>query len=124
MKGGSGRARAVLAAASLLVLGAVVGIAFDRHLHRSGGGQGNPAAALHEMTMSSIQEELDLTADQRRQIDSIIESRHYALRDAWRAVHTQLGAAVDTVHSEIEGVLTPGQRVRFREWLRESSPPH
>lgn len=124
MNGMSAKARAVLAALSLLVLGAVIGVALDRHLHGSSAAPGNAAAALHEITMSAIEEELDLTIDQRRQIDSIIAARHYALRHAWQAVHSQLGAAVDTVHREIAGVLTPEQRVKFREWLREGNGAH
>lgn len=111
------KARAVLGALSLLVLGAVLGIAIDRHFlshdHVSA------AAAFHDMTMSSLEERLDLTAEQRRQVDSIVASRHNTLRHAWQALHSQLGAAVDTVHDELEAILTPEQRAEFREWLRE-----
>jgi hypothetical protein len=59
------KARAVLAALSLLVLGAVIGIGIDRHLH-AGGGHASAAAAFHDMTISSLDEHVDLTADQRR----------------------------------------------------------
>jgi Spy/CpxP family protein refolding chaperone len=122
--GASGRpnatkARAVLGALSLIVLGAVLGIALDRHLHSSDGH--GPAAAFHEVTMSSLEERLDLTRDQRSRIDSIVGARHSTLRQAWQMLHSQLGAAVDTVHAEVEAVLTPEQRVEFREWLREVS---
>jgi Spy/CpxP family protein refolding chaperone len=120
------RARAVLGALSLMVLGAVIGIAIDRHLgpgeRHLGPGErhASPAAALHEMTMSSLEEHLDLTAAQRLQIESIVAARHESLRYAWQAVHSQLGAAVDTVHQEIEAILTAEQRVAFREWLTET----
>lgn len=116
------KARAVLGALSLLVLGAVLGVAIDRHLlptHRPG-----PAAALHEMTMASLEERLDLSADQRRQIDSIIAGRHATLRHAWQMIHAQLGAAVDSVHQEIEAILTPEQRLEFREWARDVDIDH
>jgi Spy/CpxP family protein refolding chaperone len=114
------KARAVLGAASLVVLGMVLGVAIDRHLlpNRS---HTSAAAALHEMTMASAEERLDLTSDQRRQIDSIIAARHNSLRHAWQAVHSHLGAAVDSVHREIEAILTPAQRSEFREWLREEN---
>ena len=111
------RARAVLGALSLLVLGAVLGIGIDRHL--TSGQPHASAAALHEMAMSSLAERLDLDAEQRRQIDSIVVSRHHALTTTWQMMHMHLGAAVDTVHREIEAVLTPDQRAEFREWLRE-----
>jgi Spy/CpxP family protein refolding chaperone len=113
------RARAVIGALSLMVLGAVIGIAIDRHLG-PGERHASPAAALHDMTMSSLEEHLDLTAAQSRQIESIVAARHESLRYAWQAVHSQLGAAVDTVHQEIEAILTAEQRVAFRAWLTET----
>lgn len=111
------KARAVIGALSLVVLGAVLGIAIDRHFLP--GNHTSAAAAFHDMTMSSLEERLDLTADQRRQIDSIVGARHNTLRHAWQMLHSQLGAAVDTVHAEVEVVLTPEQRIAFREWLRD-----
>lgn len=116
------RARAVLAALSLLVLGAVIGIALDRHLNPAG--PLNPAAAMHEMTMASFEEHVDLTAEQRRQIDDIVAARRHSLSNAWQLIHAQLGAAADTVHQEIEAVLTPEQRTAFREWLRGVDAGH
>jgi hypothetical protein len=117
-------ARAVLGALSLLVLGGVLGVAIDRHLlssdrHPSPGDLHSPAAAFHDAAMSSLTERLDLDADQRRQIDSILAARHHTLRETWQNLHTHLGAALDTVHHEIEAVLTPAQRTAFREWARE-----
>lgn len=126
MNGNPGRpssARAVLAAMSLLVLGAVIGIALDRHLN-AGGGHANPAAAMHEMLMSSLDEDLDLTAEQRRRIDDIVAARRHSLRDAWQMLHAQLGAAADSVHQEINAILTPEQRAAFREWLRGVEAGH
>ena len=121
--GAPSRMRALLAALSLLVLGAVIGIAADRHLHAPRG-HANPAAAIHEMTMSSLDEHIDLTDEQRRQIDDIVAARRHSLRNAWQLVHTQLGAAADTVHQEIEAILTPEQRTAFREWLRGVDSAH
>lgn len=112
------RARAVLAALSLLVLGAVIGIAIDRHLHPDSG-HASAAAAFHEMALSSLDERVDLTAAQRRQIDSIVAARHNTLQHAWQMVHAQLGAAADSVHQDIEAILTPEQRTAFRAWLRD-----
>ena len=114
---GASKARAVLGAVSLLVLGAVIGIAIDRHL--PSGDHRTTAAAFHDMTMSSLEERLDLTPDQRRRIDSLVAARHHSLRRAWQIVHSQLGAAVDSVHQEIDALLDSAQRAEFREWLRD-----
>lgn len=120
-------AKAVVAALSLLVLGGVVGIAVDRHVLSSGrhsapGDRHGHAAAFHEMAMSSLADRLDLEPAQRSRIDSILASRHHTLRRTWQTLHVELGAAVDTVHRDIEAVLTPEQRAAFREWLRRPPP--
>lgn len=121
--GSPSRARAALAALSLLVLGAVIGIAVDRHLH-AGNGHSSAAAVVHDMTMSSLDEHLDLTDEQRRRIDDIVAARRHTLHNAWQLVHEQLGAAADTLHQEIEAILTPEQRTGFREWLRGVDAGH
>jgi Spy/CpxP family protein refolding chaperone len=118
------KARAVLGALSLLVLGGVLGIAIDRHFpsgdrHFPSGDRHSPAAAFHDIAMSSLGDRLDLDADQRRQIDSILAARQHTLRQTWQMLHAHLGAAVDTVHRDIEAVLTPEQRAAFREWLHD-----
>lgn len=119
--------KAVVAALSLLVLGGVLGVAVDRHVlssdrHSAPSGRHDHAAAFHEMAMSSLAERLDLEPAQRSRIDSILASRHHTLRRTWQALHLELGAAVDTVHRDIEAVLTTEQRAAFREWLRRTSP--
>lgn len=112
------RARAVLGAVSLLILGAVLGVAADRHL-ADGGGQ-SLVASFHHAAMSSLEERLRLEPAQREAIDSIVAAHHGEMQQHWRALHAQLGATVDVVHRDIEAVLTEEQRVAFREWLRES----
>lgn len=133
---GSGKAKAWVGALSLLLIGLVLGVALDRHvLLRGTGGHvptvhgnqaaGTPAsvaAELHEAMMASLAERLDLDAEQRRQIDSIMGARHDLLRQTWNALHVQLGAAVDTVHRDIEAILSPEQRRAFREWARTMAP--
>ncbi|MGH7481562.1 MAG: hypothetical protein ACRELV_05360 [Longimicrobiales bacterium] len=113
------KARALLGALSLMVLGGVIGIAVDRHYFSSD--RHGPAVAFHDMAMSSLAERLDLEPAQRQQIDSILGARHQTLRRTWQTLHAQLGAAVDTVHRDIEAVLTPEQRTEFREWLRDAN---
>ena len=116
----SAKAKALLGGLSILVVGAVLGVALDRHLSSSrlhGG-----AAELHDATMASMSKRLQLAPAQRQQIDSIVAARHHVLQQTWETLHTQLGAAVDTVHRDIEAVLTPEQRKQFRSWLRSNGP--
>lgn len=118
----SARARAALGAVSLVIVGAVLGIAIDRHLLPQSHGHDNTAAAFHQVSMASLHERLDLTDEQRASIEAIIARRHSSLAAAWQVLHEQLGATVDSVHQEIEAVLTPEQRSEFREWLRDFRP--
>lgn len=115
--GGGSVIRAVVGVVALLVIGAVIGIAVDRRLH-GGGSPHGPAAALHEAAMSGMVEEIDLTPDQRHQIEAILRSRHDAMQSVWHTIHEQLGTTLDSVHAEIEVVLTPAQQEAFRRWLR------
>jgi Spy/CpxP family protein refolding chaperone len=108
-------AKALLAAASLLVLGGVLGVAVDRHV------LSRPAVAgpanFHDL--AALQDRLNLDASQRRQLDSIISAHHAMLQRTWAELHADLGASVDSVHASLEAVLTPEQREEFRAWLRE-----
>jgi CO/xanthine dehydrogenase Mo-binding subunit len=123
MNASGGIAKALLGALSLLLIGAVLGIAIDRHLGSARPNAGTPAA-FHEMAMSDIARRLDLDSAQRRRIDSIIAERHHTLQTTWAVLHEQLGAAVDTVHRDVEAVLSPAQREQFRAWLREVGAGH
>ena len=112
--------RALLGAASLLILGAVLGIAVDRHL-ATGNGQ-SLVASFHHAAMASLEDRLKLEPGQRTAIDSIVAAHHEELQQNWHQLPAQLGATVDVIHQDIESVLNEQQRVAFREWLRESSP--
>jgi hypothetical protein len=65
MNASGGIAKALLGALSLLLIGAVLGIAIDRHLGSARPNAGTPAA-FHEMAMSDIARRLDLDSAQRR----------------------------------------------------------
>lgn len=114
------RARALVGAVSLLILGAVLGIAVDRHL--ATGESQSLVASFHHAAMSSLEDRLELDPKQRKAIDSIVAAHHEEMEQNWHQLHAQLGAAVDVIHQDIESVLTEEQRVVFREWLRESTP--
>lgn len=109
--------RAAVGVVALLVIGAVLGIAVDRRLH-GGAAPHGAAAVLHEAAMSGMAEEIALTPEQRRQVEAILRSRHDAMQSVWHTIHEQLGTTLDSVHAEIEVVLSPEQQEAFRRWLR------
>lgn len=64
-----------------------------------------------------IFERLDLSAEQRVQIETILERRRSRMEAFWSEYRPQLRAMVDSTRAEIREVLTPEQRAeedRFR----------
>jgi len=116
---------AAIGAASILVIGIVLGVLLDRVvLHRSASAIDYPSAALaldasHEQFLQELHDDLGLTAKQASQVQEILSRHQGAVNEAWSAVHSLLEAAIDSVTQEIEAVLEPGQRERLRAWLLE-----
>ncbi len=116
---------AAIGAASILVIGIVLGVLLDRVvLHRSASALDLPSAALaldasHEQFLQELHDDLGLTAKQASQVQEILSRHQGAVNEAWSAVHSLLEAAIDSVTEEIEAVLEPGQRERLHGWLLE-----
>jgi len=116
---------AAIGAASILVIGIVLGVLLDRVVfHRSASALDHPSAALaldasHEQFLQELHDDLGLTAKQASQVQEILSRHQGAVNDAWSAVHSLLEAAIDSVTEEIEAVLEPGQRERLHGWLLE-----
>jgi hypothetical protein len=112
--------RSVLAALSLMLLGAAVGIAADRLLH----GRQPRLAALHAQALHDplavLDEEFDLRPDQRTRIAAILESRQSIMDTTWHATRTRLHATVDSLVNEIAAVLDPEDEGRFRQFAAEA----
>ncbi len=116
---GAGPVRATLAGAALVMLGVVTGITLDRVLLTSKvGTAGETRDAQAEMVVS-LRAEFDLDSAQVAEIEAILTRHQVAVTDAWETIGPRLRAAMDTARSEIEGVLPPEERERFRRWLRE-----
>ena len=120
----SPRWRAILAAISLLVIGGAVGVTLDRvWLMRTGEAAPGPADAQTEM-VEALQAELALTPAQANEVGAILERYQGQVTHTWETVRPNLRAAMDSVGSEIEAVLAPEQRERFRTWIREQHGPN
>ena len=120
----SPRWRAILAAFSLLVLGGVIGVTLDRvWLTRAGETAHPPIDARMEM-IEALQAELSLTPAQANEVGAILERYQEQVTHTWETVRPNLRAAMDSVGSEIEAVLAPEQRERFRTWISEQHGPN
>ena len=114
----------MLAAISLLGLGGASGVPVDRGwLTRAGEAAHEPGDAQTEM-VEALQKELALTPAQATAVGAILGRHQGQVTDTWETVRPHLRAAMDSVGSEIEAVLAPEQRERFRTWIREQHGPN
>jgi hypothetical protein len=103
----------LLAAAFLagaFTLGATVGFAFDRSIGRDV----RPAAGWGYEDFAT---ELQLSADQRAAVDSILDARRQQIDSLLAPVRPQMQAARDLAQREIAARLSPEQRVRYEAYL-------
>ena len=107
------RLRAILAAASLLVLGGVLGITLERVLFTTPVETASEPVDAQAEVVAFLRAELDLAPSRVADIEAILARRQAEVTRAWETIT----AAMDTARSEIEAVLTPEQRDRFRLWL-------
>lgn len=114
-----GRLGAALAIASLIIVGAVLGIAADR-LYLAHHAPPSSMVHLHEEALDRFRVILDLDDAQVAAIDSIFRHRQGEFESTWRVLNQHLYSTVDSVHEEVNALLRPEQREAFRRWLRES----
>ena len=134
----SSRTRSRLLALGLLLLafvaGALGGVAADRVLARADPvaqrgvgppGPGGPGGAIFPRGLP-LARQLDLTPEQRDQIEAILREERSKADSVLRAVRPVLQARYDSANASIRAVLTPEQRERFdrfREGRRERMRP-
>lgn len=113
----SSSTKATLIVAVAFVAGLFVGVAGDRFvLVRSGRLFPRRAvefAARH--VVDRLDKELHLTDAQKTSIQHIVDQHHARIDASWNSVRTQVRSEVDAANAEIETVLTPEQKTKFRE---------
>jgi protein CpxP len=82
---------------------------------RIGGGGGAPAGRLIER----LARELDLTADQRSKVESVLTARRTRLDALQQDVRSKFEAEQESLRHEIRAVLTPEQQRKFDEREKE-----
>jgi hypothetical protein len=63
----------------------------------------------HQDGAADLFERLDLTADQRGQVEEILDRRRERMTELWSEHRPRLRAVVDSARYEIRGILTPAQ---------------
>lgn len=113
------RTAMVVGGLSLLVLGAVIGITVDRVLLAHHPPQID-GAELHQAALTFFHDELGLEEHQVSEIHEVFMEHQPSIDSSWQKLRPQLLMAVDSVHAEIESLLTPEQRAHFKQWVAAS----
>lgn len=108
-------ARAIVATLSLVLFGAVLGIAADRLwlVHQ------RPTIVFdssHAQRFHALLDTLGLSDEQRRAMDSVLSHFQRNVEASWEALQPDLTATIDSATQQIEAILTPEQRATFRAW--------
>lgn len=118
------RRTAIIAGAVLIatfVAGMLAGVAADRLVIMRMWRDRMPARAPH-FVAERLERRLDLTADQRRQVEEIIQRHHSRMNEVWNSARPAVRAEVDAANAEIEKILTPGQREKFSRFKMRMGP--
>lgn len=116
------RSTALLAVALLFLIGIAVGVLgthlFYIHEARQPGG----LAHLGSLWLArSLDRRLDLSADQRRQVDAILADAAHDAAVLRRDMTPRVVEILERTHRRISAVLTPEQKTKFERFRHEHS---
>ena len=110
------RSRAALVVLALVLCGVVIGVVGDRllllRLHRLMP-RGGPGPSTNRI-VERLAHDLDLTPVQTAAVAQIVRRHHDRVVGIWGVVRQQVRNDMDQAHHEIDQVLTPAQREKFR----------
>lgn len=122
------RSSAIAGVVALFLVGVVVGALganlVNRHHSRAGGSSARRAGpglhgGGHRMMAEELKRRLDLTADQQRQLDTILAETHRETQALWQEVRPRVVAMIEQGQNRIAQILTPKQRQEFEVYRRE-----
>lgn len=121
------RRTAAIAVAVLIATfaaGVLAGMAADRILvHRKILRDRAQGRLPHSMA-ARLDRVLDLSPDQRRRVEDILERRHQRIMEKWNSVRPVVQTEMEAANAEIERVLTPAQREKFSRMKLRMGPRH
>jgi Spy/CpxP family protein refolding chaperone len=98
-------------------LGGMVGYSYEHHLV-SAASTPLPEPVRRARRVEQLTQSLNLTSAQSQQVDAILLQHHAEAK----AIHDQMDAQLEQVHKDgrdqIRAVLTPEQKPKFEEFLR------
>jgi Spy/CpxP family protein refolding chaperone len=109
------------------ISGMIVGVAGDRvmlFLRHSYFPQ-RVSRHMTDRILGRLDHELHLTAEQKKQVEEILERHRNRIDSIWSGVRTQVRGEIDQGNAEIEKILTPEQREKFVKMrMRLRGPGH
>lgn len=114
------RSVALLSVVAVFIVGMATGIVathlfYAQKFRRPDG----PPGLVGRHFVDRLESHLDLTADQRRQVDEILERSHAEAETLRHEMQPRLRGLFETTETEIDAILTPEQQEKFRQ-LRET----
>jgi Spy/CpxP family protein refolding chaperone len=111
--------RILIAAASLITLGAAAGVSLDRAVQMHHNSAAVDFHQVHHDPIGVIERVIDLRPEQRERIAAILQRRQHDVDAAWHDAHARINATIDSVMTEITAELDPDQAARFRRLAEE-----
>lgn len=102
---------AVLVLLVTFTAGVTVGVFATHVVHVRG--EHMPSVFPTRMMVNRLDRRLDLTDQQRVQVEEIIRRHHTAITAMWKGLHPRVHSEVEQANAEITRVLTPEQRKKF-----------
>jgi len=120
------RTRAVGVIAVAFICGILIGVAADHAylLHARRLMPSHFPGRVPRMFVDHITRTLDLTPEQRKTVEQILERRRARVASIWTNVRPQITREIEETNAEIEKILTPEQREKFAKVKMRMGPGH
>jgi len=93
-------------------LGVMIGNRYAKHHHYSSFTQKKEFKGHYKEKLS---EDLNLSAEQKKQLDVILEKYHMDIRNKRKAVRVEFKEMITSMNNDISAILTEEQRIKFLE---------
>jgi len=113
---------AILVVIVTFTAGVAVGVFATHIVHVRG--EHMPPVFPTRMMVNRLDRRLDLTDQQRVQVEQIIRRHHAAITTMWQGMHPRVHREIEQANAEITRILTPEQRKKFERIKLHISARH
>jgi Spy/CpxP family protein refolding chaperone len=109
------RRTAILIVAVAFIAGALIGVAGGRAWSLLRGPIPHRPDFVRGRIVEHLDESLQLTPQQREQVEKIMERHHQRMREISEGMRPRMRQEIDAANREVESLLTPEQRKKFEK---------